>query len=122
VSKRLIYIARLADLTSSVKCPSDASSTSIPCFLLYQTTLFTFQFLKSTVDQIQSLRQLQEKTMNYGVSTLHIFIDFSAICDTISRKKSLSAMNEFKIPKKLNGLVTAALKHIKCKVKMENTT
>jgi hypothetical protein len=48
LDQKSVYIARVTDLTSSVKCPSDASSTSIPYFrnntlgLFLQTTCIHF--------------------------------------------------------------------------------
>jgi hypothetical protein len=63
------------------------------------------------------LRQLQEKTMNYRVTTLHCFIDFNATYDIVNRKISLKAVKESNIPQKLNGLIRATLKHVKYRVK-----
>jgi hypothetical protein len=47
------------------------------------------------------MRQTLEKTLEYGVSTFHLFIDFKAAYDTINRDKLLEAMEEFNIPQKL---------------------
>jgi hypothetical protein len=58
--------------------------------------------------------------LEYGVSTFHLFIDFKAASDTINREKLLKDMKEFKIPQKLIGLVRATLKHVKCRIKMQN--
>jgi hypothetical protein len=59
---------------------------------------------------------LGKKTLEYGVSTFHLFIDLKATYDTINREKLLKAMKEFKILQKLTGLVRATLEHVKCKV------
>jgi sorting nexin-29 len=66
------------------------------------------------------MRQFLEKTLEYGIGTFHIFIDFKAAYDTINRDKLFEAMKEFKMPQKLMGLARATLKHIKCRVKMQN--
>jgi hypothetical protein len=43
-----------------------------------------FRVGKSTIEQIQSVKQLPGKTLGYGVSTFHLFIDFKAACDTMN--------------------------------------
>jgi hypothetical protein len=45
------------------------------------------------------MRQMLEEAIEYGVSTLHIFIDFKAAYDTINREKLLEAMNQNSIGK-----------------------
>jgi sorting nexin-29 len=74
----------------------------------------------STIDQIQSMRQILEKSSDYGISTFHLFIDFKAAYDTIRRDKLLKALTEFKIPPKLIRLVKLTLKHMRCRVKIHN--
>jgi hypothetical protein len=44
------------------------------------------------------MRQVVEKALEYGVSTLQVFIDFKATYDIINREKLLEAMEEFNIP------------------------
>jgi sorting nexin-29 len=61
------------------------------------------------------MTQILEKTLQYGFSIFHLFIDFKAAYDTINRDKLFEAMKEFKIPQKLIGLIRATLKHVKCK-------
>jgi hypothetical protein len=43
-----------------------------------------FQVGKSTTDHIQSMRQILEKTLEYGVSTFHLFTDFKDAYGTIN--------------------------------------
>jgi hypothetical protein len=43
------------------------------------------------------MRQMLEKAMKYGVSTVHIFMYFKVACDTTDREKLLETMKEFKI-------------------------
>jgi hypothetical protein len=59
----------------------------------------------STIDQIQSMRQILEKTLEYGISTFHLFIDLKVVPDTTRRDTLLEAVIEFKIPPKLIRLV-----------------
>jgi sorting nexin-29 len=79
-----------------------------------------FRKCKSTIDQIQSVRQILEKTSEYGLSTFHLFIDFTAAYDNKRTDKLLEALTEFKIPPKLIRLVKLTLKHMRCKVKIHN--
>jgi hypothetical protein len=81
---------------------------------------YGFRKGKSTIDQIQSVRQILEKTSEYGISTFHLFIDFRAASDTVRRDKLLEALTEFKILPKLIRLVKLTLKHVRCRVKIHN--
>jgi hypothetical protein len=42
------------------------------------------------------MRQIVEKTLEYGFSIFHLFIDLKAACDTVNRKKLLEALKELK--------------------------
>jgi Reverse transcriptase (RNA-dependent DNA polymerase). len=42
---------------------------------------------KSTIDQIQSMQQILEKTSEYGPSMFVLFIGFKAAYNTVRRKK-----------------------------------
>jgi sorting nexin-29 len=75
---------------------------------------------KSTTDQIQSMRQILEKTSEYGISTFHLFIEFRAAYDTVRRDKLLKALIELKIPPRLIWLVKLTLKHVRPGVKIHN--
>jgi sorting nexin-29 len=75
---------------------------------------------KSTIDQILSMRQILEKTSEYGISTFHLSIDFKAAYDTTRRDKLLEAVMELKIPLKLIRLVKLTLKQVRCRVKIHN--
>ena len=66
------------------------------------------------------MRQILEKTSEYGVSTFHLFIDFKAAYDTIRRDKLLEAIKEFKLPLKLMRLIKLTVKHERCRVKIQN--
>jgi hypothetical protein len=50
---------------------------------------------KSTIDQIQPTRQILEKTSEYGISTLRLFIDFKAADGTTRKDKLLKTLKEF---------------------------
>jgi hypothetical protein len=36
----------------------------------------------SKIDQIQSMRQILEETLEYGISTFHLFINFKVVPNT----------------------------------------
>jgi hypothetical protein len=74
---------------------------------------------KSTTDHIQALRQVLERTQEFKIHTLHLFIDIKPACDSIKRDKLLSAMQEFGIPVKLINLTRATLKRVKCRIKLQ---
>jgi sorting nexin-29 len=75
---------------------------------------------KSTIDQNQSIRQILEKTSEYGISMFHLFMNFKAAYDTIRRDKLFEALIEFKILPKLIRLVKLTLKHVRCRVRIHN--
>lgn len=77
-----------------------------------------FREKKSTTDHIHMMRQIIEKTKEYGLSTFHLFIDFKAAYDTINREKLSEAMEELGIPNKLIRLVNATLRKVQCRVKI----
>jgi sorting nexin-29 len=52
----------------------------------------------STTDQIQSMRQILEKTSEKRISTFHLLIGFNTSYDTTGRNKLFKALQEFKIP------------------------
>ncbi|KAA5771122.1 reverse transcriptase family protein, partial [Pseudomonas aeruginosa] len=56
---------------------------------------------RSTIDQIFSLRQILEKTLEFNADTYHLFIDFKAAYDNISRDFLYQAMHEIGVPPKL---------------------
>jgi sorting nexin-29 len=44
---------------------------------------------RSTANQIQTIRQILEKTRQHNIGTFHIFIDFNAAYDSIRRDNLL---------------------------------
>ena len=55
----------------------------------------------STIDQIQTLRQILEKTLEFQIETHHLFVDFRTAYDKVNRNQLYKAMLEFGIPPKL---------------------
>jgi len=55
----------------------------------------------STLDQIQTLRQILEKTLEFQIEIYHLFIDFKTAYDKVNRNQLYKAMLEFGIPLKL---------------------
>ena len=73
----------------------------------------------STIDQIQTLRQILEKT-EYQIETHHLFIDFKTAYDKVNRNQLCMAMLEFGIPPKLVRLTQAMMQGTTAKVNVQN--
>ena len=71
---------------------------------------------KSTTDQMFTLRQILQKTNEFKIDTHHLFIDFKAAYDSISREELFDAMAEFNIPQKLIQLSRMTLNGTKSAV------
>ncbi|GFV51201.1 putative endonuclease-reverse transcriptase [Trichonephila clavipes] len=56
---------------------------------------------RSTTEQIFNIRQVLEKTREFGIDKHHLFIDFKTAHDSINRNALITAMEEFKNPDKL---------------------
>ena len=74
----------------------------------------------STIDQIKTLRQILEKTLEFQIETLHLFIDFRTAYDKVNRNQLYKAMLEFGIPPKLVKLTQATMEGTTAKVKTQN--
>lgn len=74
---------------------------------------------KSTIDQIFMLRQVLEKTHEYGIITHHLFIDFKSAYDSIDRIALYEAMKGFNIPAHLIRLIKETLSNVVCQVKIQ---
>jgi hypothetical protein len=66
------------------------------------------------------MRQILEKTSEYVISMFHLFIDFKVACDTIRREKLLEALNEFQMQLMIVRLIKLTLKHMRCRLKIQN--
>jgi sorting nexin-29 len=51
-----------------------------------------FRETVSTIDQIQTLRQILEKTLEFQIETQHLFIDFKAAYDKVNRYQLYKAV------------------------------
>jgi len=69
-----------------------------------------FQKNRSTTNQIFMLRQILEKTKEFGTETHHFFIDFKSAYDTLKRGQLYNAMSEFNITNKLVRLTLMNMK------------
>jgi hypothetical protein len=74
----------------------------------------------STIDQLQTLRQILEKTLEFQVETHHLFVDFKTAYDKVNRNQLYKAMLEFGIPSKLVRLTRATMEGTTAQVKMQN--
>jgi hypothetical protein len=74
---------------------------------------------KSTIHQISTLRQILEKTLEYGVDTHHIFIDYKAAYDSVNRRELFRAMIDLGVPNQLVSLTKLTLEKVECKVRIQ---
>jgi hypothetical protein len=74
----------------------------------------------STVDQIQTLRLILEKTLEFQIETHHLFIDFKTVYDNANRNQLYKAMLELGIPLKLVRLTQAMMEGTTAKVRIQN--
>jgi hypothetical protein len=74
----------------------------------------------STIDQIQTLRLILEKTLAFKIETHHLFIDFKTVYEKVNRNQLFKAMLELGIPPKLVRLTQATMEGTTAKVKIQN--
>ena len=79
-----------------------------------------FRNSRSTVNQLFTLRQILEKTKEFGIETHHLFIDFKSAYDTIKREQLCSALGEFNIPNKLIRITQMTLENTKSQVRIQS--
>jgi sorting nexin-29 len=72
-----------------------------------------FRKNRSTTNQIFTPTQIREKTREFGIETLHLFIDFKSAYDTVRREQLYNAMSEFNITNKLIRLTRMTMEHTK---------
>jgi len=75
---------------------------------------------RSTTNQIFMLRQILEKTEEFGIGTHHLFIDFKSAYDTIKRDLLYNAMSEFNIPNKLIRLMRMTMENTQSQVRIQS--
>jgi sorting nexin-29 len=74
----------------------------------------------STIDQIQTLRQILEKTLEFQIETHHLFIDFKPAYDKVNRNQLYKAMLELGMPPNLVRLTQATMQGTTAKVQVQN--
>ena len=79
-----------------------------------------FRRNRSTINQIFMLRQILEKTKEFGIEIHHLFIDFRSTYDTIKRDKLYNAMSEFNIPSKLIRLTQMTMENTQSQVRIQS--
>jgi sorting nexin-29 len=70
---------------------------------------------KSTINQIFTLSQIMEKTVENQIGIRHLFMDFKSAYDSIHREKLLCAMSEFGNTSKLIRLVKTTMTNAQSK-------
>ena len=81
---------------------------------------FGFRKNRSTTNEIFTLRQILEKSKEFGIETHHLFIDFKSAYDTIKRDQLYKAMSEFNIPNKLIKLTRMTVENRKSQVRIQS--
>jgi len=79
-----------------------------------------FRRNRSTTHQIFTLRQILEKTKEFGIETNHLFIDFKSAYDTIKRGQLYNAMSEFNITIKLIRLMRMTMENTQSQVRIQS--
>jgi hypothetical protein len=75
---------------------------------------------KSTINQIFTLGQIIEMTVEFQIGIHHLFIGFKAAYDGINCERLYSAMEEFGIPRKLIKLIQMTMAKLECSVRIQS--
>jgi len=78
-----------------------------------------FRKNRSPTNQIFTLRQILEKTKEFGIETHHLVTDFKSPYDTIKRGQLCNAMSEFNIPNKLIRLTWMTMENTQSQVRIQ---
>jgi len=74
---------------------------------------------RSTVDQIFSVKQIIEKSWEYGINLHHIFVDFRQAYDSVDRGQLWQAMSDLGLPRKLINLTRMCVSGSVSKVRFQ---
>jgi hypothetical protein len=77
-----------------------------------------FRRNKSTTDQIFYIRQILEKRWEYNGTVHQLFIDFKKAYDSVRREALHNILIEFRIPRKLVGLIKMCLNETYSRVRI----
>lgn len=75
---------------------------------------------RATTDQIFAIRQILEKCREFNITTHHLFVDFKAAYDSITRSALWRVMEQFGIPRKLIDLAKMTMSSISSRVRIRN--
>lgn len=78
-----------------------------------------FRAGRSTIDQIFTLKGIQDNSYEQNLGLHLLFIDFKQAYDTIKREKIYEALTELGIPNKLRNLIKMTLSETKNKILLE---
>lgn len=81
-----------------------------------------FRSGRSVMDQVFTLKQIQERSHRLQLPTHLVFIDFKQAYDSIRRYKLYQILREFKIHPKLIKLIKMTLEKTENKVKVKRMT
>jgi hypothetical protein len=70
---------------------------------------YGFQHNRSMTDQIFYIQQILKKKWEYNGTVHQLFVDFKKVYDSVRREVLYNILNEFGIPRKLDGLIKMCL-------------
>jgi hypothetical protein len=74
----------------------------------------------STIDNIHIVRQIYEKSHEYNIELHNLFIDYTQAFDTVYRTAVIKSLKQFRIPTKLQNLITLTLQNTTAQVRVNN--
>jgi hypothetical protein len=75
---------------------------------------------RSTIDNIQTIKQIYENSYEYNIDLHIVFLDFKQAFDSVNKSLISECLKKCKIPRKLIRLTGLTLKNTAAKVKINN--
>jgi hypothetical protein len=79
-----------------------------------------FGLNRSTIDNTHIVRQIYEKSHEYNTELHNLFIDYTQAFDTVYRTAVIKSPKQFRIPTKLQNLITLTLQNTTAQVRVNN--
>jgi hypothetical protein len=79
-----------------------------------------FRRNRSTIDNIHIVRQIYEKSHENNIELHNLFIDCTQAFDTVYRTAVIKSLKQFRIPTKLQNLMTLTLQNTTAQVRVIN--
>jgi hypothetical protein len=75
---------------------------------------------RSTIDNIHIVRQIYETSNEYNIELHNLFIGYTQALDTVHRTAAIKSLKQFRIPTKLQNLITLTLQNMTAQVRVNN--